>query len=177
MKAPSQGAVPEAQILLTRVEDKSQYPATTDPDGAFHFVNLKPGHYDLAISASGFAEFIISSAQLDPRQTLRFDVALKLATSAQSIEVGGEAGPYQYGECDYWRYKGLCAGHKSARELWRRDECQERMPIDSPPPPASWRPDNSRSPLAYRLTLFSASKVPRIVEASGVGILSPIDST
>ncbi len=93
VKAPSQGAVPEAQVLLTRVEDKSQYPATTDPDGAFHFVNLKPGHYDLAISASGFAEFIISSAQLDPRQTLRFDVALKLATSAQSIEVGGEAGP------------------------------------------------------------------------------------
>ena len=67
VKDPSQGAVPEAQVLLTRVEDKSQYPATTDPDGAFHFVNLKPGHYDLAISASGFAEFIISSAQLDPR--------------------------------------------------------------------------------------------------------------
>jgi hypothetical protein len=77
VKDPSQGAVPEAQVVLTRVEDKSQYPATTDADGAFHFVNLKPGHYDLAISASGFAEFKISSAQLDARQTLRFDVALK----------------------------------------------------------------------------------------------------
>jgi hypothetical protein len=93
VKDPSQGAVPEAQVVLTRVEDKSQYPATTDADGAFHFVNLKPGHYDLAISTSGFAEFKISSAQLDARQTLRFDVALKLASASQSIEVGGDAGP------------------------------------------------------------------------------------
>jgi len=93
VKDPSQGAVPEAQVVLTRVEDKSQYPATTDADGAFHLVNLKPGHYDLAISASGFAEFKISSAQLDARQTLRFDVALKLASASQSIEVGGDSGP------------------------------------------------------------------------------------
>jgi len=93
VKDPSQGAVPEAQIVLTRVEDKSQYLATTDADGAFHLVNLKPGHYDLAISASGFAEFKISSAQLDARQTLRFDVALKLASASQSIEVGGDSGP------------------------------------------------------------------------------------
>ena len=61
VKDPSQGAVPEAQVVLTRAEDKFQYKATTDPDGAFHFVNLKSGHYDLAISASGFAEFKISS--------------------------------------------------------------------------------------------------------------------
>jgi len=93
VKDPSQGAVPEAQVVLTRVEDKLQYPAKTDADGTFHFVNLKPGHYDLAISASGFAEFKISSAQLDARQTLRFDVALKLASASQSIEVGGDAGP------------------------------------------------------------------------------------
>jgi hypothetical protein len=58
-----------AQVVLTRVEDKSERSATTDADGAFHFVNLRPGHYDLLISASGFAEFKISSAQLDARQT------------------------------------------------------------------------------------------------------------
>jgi hypothetical protein len=35
VKDPSQGAVPEAQVVLTRVEDRSQYPVTTDADGAF----------------------------------------------------------------------------------------------------------------------------------------------
>src|ERR1700676_5175445 len=90
---PSQGTVLAARVVLTRVEDKSEHSARTDADGAFHFVNLRPGHYDLLSSASGFAEFKISSAQLDARQTIRFDVALKLASAAQTIEVGGESGP------------------------------------------------------------------------------------
>ena len=93
VKDPSQGIVLAAQVVLTRVEDKSEHSATTDADGAFHFVNLRPGHYDLLISAPDFAEFKISSAQLDARQTIRFDVALKLASAAQTIEVGGESGP------------------------------------------------------------------------------------
>src|SRR5216683_2443 len=93
VKDPSQGTVLAAQVVLTRVEDKSEHSATTDADGTFHFVNLRPGHYDLLISATGFAEFKISSAQLDARQTMRFDVALKLASAAQTIEVGIESGP------------------------------------------------------------------------------------
>lgn len=75
VKDPSQGAVPEAQVVLTRMEDNSQYPTATDADGAFHFVNLKPGHYDLAISASGFAEFKISSAR-DRRTPFSPDLSL-----------------------------------------------------------------------------------------------------
>jgi hypothetical protein len=93
VKDPGQGVVPGAQIVLTNAEERTQHTATTDGDGAFHFVNLKPGHYDLVVSAPGFADFKISSAQLDARQMLRLDVALKLATAAQSIEVGIEAAP------------------------------------------------------------------------------------
>jgi hypothetical protein len=93
VKDPSQAAVVATHVVLTRVEDKSEHSVTTDADGAFHFVNLQPGHYDLLINAPGFAEFRISSAQLDARQTIRFDVALKLASAAQTIEVGGESGP------------------------------------------------------------------------------------
>src|SRR6266436_3300889 len=93
VKDPSQGTVLAAQVVLTRLEDKSEHSAATDADGAFHFVNLRPGHYDLLVSATGFAEFKISFAQLDARQTIRFDVALKLASAAQTIEVGGESGP------------------------------------------------------------------------------------
>jgi hypothetical protein len=54
VKDPSQGTVLAAQVVLTRVEDKSEHSATTDADGAFHFVNLRPGHYDLLVSAPGF---------------------------------------------------------------------------------------------------------------------------
>src|SRR5271169_942907 len=93
VKDPGEGVVPGAQVTLTCVDEHTQHTATTDVDGAFHFVNLKPGHYELLVAAAGFAEYKMTAVQLDARQSLRFDVALKLASSAQSIEVGGDAGP------------------------------------------------------------------------------------
>jgi hypothetical protein len=93
VKDPGQGVVPGAKVVLTNTDEGTQHEATTDADGAFHFVNLKAGHYELVINVTGFAEFKITSAELAARQTLRFDVGLKLASAAQSIEVGGESGP------------------------------------------------------------------------------------
>jgi hypothetical protein len=93
VKDPGMGVVPGAQVTLTNVEERTQHTATTDGDGAFHFVNLKPGHYELVVAASGFADYKVAAAQLDARQTLRFDVVLKLASASQSIEVGGDSGP------------------------------------------------------------------------------------
>jgi hypothetical protein len=93
VKDPVEGIVPGAQVTLTNVEERTPHTATTDANGAFHFVNLKPGHYELLVVAAGFADFKMTSVQLDARQSLRLDVALKLSTSAQSIEVSGDAGP------------------------------------------------------------------------------------
>src|SRR3984893_11026664 len=93
LKDQNQGAVPNAQILLTSVDDGSQHQTTSDADGAFHFVNLKAGNYALVATAAGFADFKISSVHLDARQTLRLDVAMKLASASQSIEVAASAGP------------------------------------------------------------------------------------
>src|ERR1700693_2010238 len=87
VKDQNQGAVPNAQIVLTSVDDGSQHQATSDADGAFHFVNLKAGNYALVATAAGFADFKISTAHLDARQTLRLDVAMKLASASQSIAV------------------------------------------------------------------------------------------
>src|SRR5271168_3590961 len=93
VKDPGQGAVGGAQVTLTNADEHTQHTATTDADGAFHFVNLKPGHYELVVAAAGFADYKVTAMQLDARQTLRLDVVLKLASAAQSIEVGGDSGP------------------------------------------------------------------------------------
>src|SRR6202166_2811105 len=93
VKDQNQGGVPGAQIVITSVDDGSQHQTMSDADGAFHFVNLKAGNYDLVATAAGFADFKISSAHLDARQTLRLDVAMKLASASQSIEVAASAGP------------------------------------------------------------------------------------
>jgi Carboxypeptidase regulatory-like domain len=72
VKDQNQGGVPGAQIVITSVDDGSQHQTMSDADGAFHFVNLKADNYDLVATAAGFADFKISSAHLDARQTLRF---------------------------------------------------------------------------------------------------------
>jgi hypothetical protein len=93
VKDPGQRAVGGAGVTLVSADEGTQRTQATDDDGAFHFVNLKPGHYDVVVSAPGFADFKISSAQLAARQTLRFDIALKLASATQTIEVGADSGP------------------------------------------------------------------------------------
>src|ERR1700676_2888904 len=93
VKDKNQGAVPNAQIVLTSVDDGSQHQTISDTDGAFHLVNLKAGNYALVATAAGFSDFKISSAHLDARQTLRLDIAMKLASASQSIEVAASAGP------------------------------------------------------------------------------------
>ena len=93
VKDPGQGVVAGAKVELKNLDEGTQQNATTNSDGVFHFVNLKPGHYEILVQVSGFADFKVSSAQVDARQSLRLDVALKLASASQSIEVGAESGP------------------------------------------------------------------------------------
>ncbi len=93
VKDPSQGEVAGAQVMLTSLEDGSQRSATTDSNGAFEFVNLKAARYELVVHGDGFADYKAASLQVEARQSLRLDVALKLATSTQTIEVSGESGP------------------------------------------------------------------------------------
>ena len=90
VKDPGEGTIADTQITLTNLDDRAQRTASADGNGAFEFVNVKPGHYELVIHADGFSDYKISSLQLDARQNLRLDVALKLATSAQTIEVSSE---------------------------------------------------------------------------------------
>ena len=93
VKDPGQSEITAAQVTLTSLEDGSQRSATTDGNGSFEFVNLKAGRYALLIHVDGFADYKAFSLQLDARQSLRLDIALKLATSTQTIEVSGESGP------------------------------------------------------------------------------------
>jgi carboxypeptidase family protein len=93
VKDPGQGAVAGAQVTVTNLDDRTEHSATTDEGGTFQFPNLKAGHYELAVRASGFVELKVTSLQLEARQTLRSDLQLKLASSTQTIEVSGDAGP------------------------------------------------------------------------------------
>jgi hypothetical protein len=93
VKDPSQGAVEGAHVKLTNLDERTEREADADANGGFEFINLKPGHYELVVHAPGFADYKVSSLQLDARQSLRLDLTLKLASSTQTVEVSSQAGP------------------------------------------------------------------------------------
>ena len=83
----SQAVVPGASVVIRSLEDNSSRSATSDQNGSFEFVNLKPGDYSLSAEAEGFAEFQVRSAELTARQTLRIDVTLGVKSQSQTVEV------------------------------------------------------------------------------------------
>src|ERR1700684_1960618 len=83
----SQAVVPGASVVIRSLEDNSSRSVTSNQNGSFEFVNLKPGDYALSAEAPGFAEFRVRSAELAARQTLRIDVTLGIKTQSQAVEV------------------------------------------------------------------------------------------
>jgi Carboxypeptidase regulatory-like domain/TonB dependent receptor len=83
--------VPHAAIALRSLADNSVRDATSDENGSFEFVNLKPGSYSVSVEAEGFAEFHVASAELTARQTLRIDATLALKSESTSVEVSDSA--------------------------------------------------------------------------------------
>jgi hypothetical protein len=83
----TQAVVPGATVTIRRLEDNSTRSVTSDQNGSFEFLNLKPGTYTLSAQADGFAESQVPSAELTSRQTLRIDVTLGIKSQSQSVEV------------------------------------------------------------------------------------------
>jgi hypothetical protein len=83
----TQAVVPGASVKVRRLEDNSVRSTTSDENGSFEFVNLKPGNYALSAQAEGFAEFKVPSAELAARQTLRIDVIVGVKSQSMTVEV------------------------------------------------------------------------------------------
>ena len=87
VKDPGELVVPGAQITLTGVDDRSTRDAVSDASGLFQFMNVKAGRYEITVHANGFASFKLASVQLEARQAFRADIALKVASATQVVEV------------------------------------------------------------------------------------------
>ena len=83
----TQAIVPDAAVQVRNLEDNSTRSTTSDQNGAFQFVNLKPGKYTVSVQAPGFADSQIPSAELTARQSLRVDVTLNVKSQTETVEV------------------------------------------------------------------------------------------
>ena len=91
VKDPGGLVVAGAKITLSSLGDQSTRELVSDADGSFQFMNVKSGRYEINVHADGFATFRLQGVQLEARQTLREDLALKVQSAAETVEVGDTA--------------------------------------------------------------------------------------
>jgi hypothetical protein len=86
---PSGASIPGATVLLKNVSTDATLTTKTNNDGLFRFVSLAPGNYNIAVSASGFANASTSVALLT-EQNLNVPVQLSVGSVIEKTEVTGE---------------------------------------------------------------------------------------
>ncbi len=83
-------AVPRARVVLTEVETKLSRVVETSGGGAYQFVGLNPGTYELAASAKGFAQQT-RQLTLEVNQYVHLDLTLAVGELSQTVQVLGTA--------------------------------------------------------------------------------------
>jgi hypothetical protein len=82
----SSAVVPGATVTATHLATGATRTATTDGAGAFQLPNLDAGRYRIAVQISGFQDSI-RETELLARETVRVDVQLAVAGTAEQVEV------------------------------------------------------------------------------------------
>jgi hypothetical protein len=86
---PSGASIPNARVSLMFAGGASAaLTATTNGEGNFDFIAVRPALYQLEIEATGFNKFTLADVKIDPVRDLQLPpITLTLAASGQSVEV------------------------------------------------------------------------------------------
>ncbi len=84
-------ALPQTAITLHNADENTDASVISDASGNYLFTNLKPGHYRVTASKTGFASAVVDQVELTARQDIRLDLKLALAATSQQVEVVAEA--------------------------------------------------------------------------------------
>jgi len=86
----SGAAIPSAALQLKNTDSGESFHSATNSTGSYRFALLKPGHYELTVTASGFGTQIAKTiVQVSQQTTL--NVKLSVASSSTAVEVNAEA--------------------------------------------------------------------------------------
>ena len=84
-------AVPGARIALQNIETGEILETRSGPEGAFRFLDLKPGTYSLKAAGDGFADFEVAQAVVEVGRITEIRIAFVVAGKAEVVEVRDEA--------------------------------------------------------------------------------------
>lgn len=91
VKDPSGAVIPGAKVTLTNTDTGVTNSATSGRSGSYQFFSLLPGHYRIAVNASGFKDEILDNLTLAARQQLRADAILTLGDVSQKVTVNAQS--------------------------------------------------------------------------------------
>ena len=84
---PAGAAIPTCVVSLVNKGTSVKRDVVTGADGAYLFVNIDPGMYDLIFQAPGFQRSSVTGFELLARQSARVDTTLTIATQTESVTV------------------------------------------------------------------------------------------
>ena len=86
VKDPTDAVVPNATVTLTSLDNGETRTATTGDAGTYRFSTLRPGKYQITVSASGLQSDTTNIA-VDIGQVLTLPLIVKPSSSKQVVEV------------------------------------------------------------------------------------------
>jgi Carboxypeptidase regulatory-like domain len=92
VKEPTGAVVANAKVQLVNVGTSVAKATVTNQTGAYEFVNVDVGKYQVSIEAVGFEKLQFSPFDLGSRETKRLDANLSLAAQQQTVNVESSAG-------------------------------------------------------------------------------------
>ena len=87
---PSGGVIPSAALELRQVATNAKFNGQTDVNGNHIFVQVRPGDYELGVTASGFGAQTVSGIRLVIGQRARVNVRMELDTVAETVTVAAD---------------------------------------------------------------------------------------
>ena len=84
---PAGAAVAHATVQLTNIDTGFVLEGQTDASGVYTFQPVKIGHYDVKVSAGGFATVTKSGLELQVGQRLEADLRLRVGSVTESVAV------------------------------------------------------------------------------------------
>jgi hypothetical protein len=88
---PTGAYVPKAQVSIIDVATGITHNVTTDTSGGYAAANLRPGEYQVRVTATGFAIEVRSGITLSVGAQQVLDISLRVGQMTQEILVAGEA--------------------------------------------------------------------------------------
>lgn len=83
----SGAVVPGATVTLTDLSTKATYGQPTNATGRFVFSALKPGSYDVAVTAKGFRKLTVPGQEVLVGQSVTLNLTLEVGAATQTVEV------------------------------------------------------------------------------------------